>query len=377
MQIVRDGKGDPTLIRMRLPDNWHVHFRQGLLLVFLVTFFIKYGWRMRLVAMPNTQPANLTGKMAREYADEIERVAHGIPGGEKMVAVATMQITEATTGNMIRDAFANRVRVFKVYPRYVTTHSENGVVDYTLIYPALAVVEALGGVAEFHSEHPSYSIIGRLKEEMFIFILDDIRQHFPKLRISVEHVSSKVMIQWVKVQPDNVGASLAIQHMTVTSDDLNGYSQRSGGLLCVHDGGFKPGAKDPEDREAIIDAATSGNPKFWYGGDDAAHLKSKKECARPACGAWNTIAALSMLISLFIKRGCLERLEAFLSEFGARFYGYPINEETLSVARVEWVVPKEVPVPELNDSIVPFYAGETMDWEVVPSKAPDFRRKIQ
>lgn len=350
-------------IVMRAPDNWHAHFRQDRLMEYLIPVFLDSGWRHRIVAEPNTVPPILTGKAALEYAGNIRERARLYGEGQTLEPVITIQITEATTAQMVREAFALGVRVAKVYPRYVTTHSHNGVVDYSKIYPALAVADELGMVVQFHPEHPSYDVIGRLKESAFRRILDGIRATFPSLRISVEHVSSEDMVLWVMDQPTHVGASITVHHLYVTSDDLTGYSERSGGLICVHDGAFKPGAKDPGDRDAIRRAALSGNPRFWYGGDDAAHVRKKKECARGACGSFNTIPALSLVLSFFEKSGELERSEPFLSEFGALFYGFGLNKENATFVREEWTVPMEYLVPDLNDVIVPFFAGEKMEWK--------------
>jgi dihydroorotase len=146
-------------------------------------------------------------------------------------------------------------------------------------------------------------------------------------------------------------------------DELMGYSQRSGGRMMPHEG-CKPQPLRRRDRAAVQRAVLSGNPKFFYGGDDAAHLKSNKECAHPACGCWNTIAALSLLIEFFMKHDKLELLEPFLSEYGARYSRYPLNEETVTFTLNPWIVPHEVPVPALGDNIVPFYAGEKVLWQI-------------
>jgi dihydroorotase len=362
MIISPDGKE----ITMRTSDNWHAHLRQGELLEFLVPVFIDNGWRGRVLAEPNTVPPLLTGEDATAYGREIEKWAKWWTDGrgiKPFEPVVTIQVTESTTPEMVRHASELGVRVAKVYPRYVTTHSENGVSDYHKIYPALGAAEESGMIVQFHPEHPSYNVEGRFKESAFRTILDKIVAQFPGLKISVEHVSSRLMVEWVKKQGENVGASVTIHHIYQTSDDFTGYSQRSGGLVSVHDGAFKPCAKDRDDRQAIQNVTLEGNPKFWSGNDDAAHVKSKKHCG--ACGAWNTIPALSMTLSFFERNKALEKAEAFLSEYGARFYGYPLNEGVVTFRREEWQVPDEVMVPSLNDSIVPFYAGETMQWKLV------------
>jgi dihydroorotase len=359
-------------ITFRTGDNGHCHFRQGELLKFIIKCNIENGWIGRLVAEPNTEPPILTGKEAVNYRQLIiDESARYKFANHDFDIVQTIQITENTTPAMIHDAWLRGIRVCKVYPRYVTTNSANGVVDYEKIYPALKMAEELGMIVQFHPEHPSYSIIGRLKEQSFIETLNRIRAYCPKLKISVEHVSTKAMIDWVLSQPvEYVGASLTVHHMYVTADDLAGYSERSGGKGCVDDALFKPCAKDPEDRQAVIDAATSGDPHFWYGGDDALHTRSNKHCRRSSCGTWNTLAAYPLLISLFEKSGKLEKLELFVSEHWAKFYGFNLNTGTLTFRRYDWLVPKEFPIPGLNDFATPFYSGEILNWNLV---SPEFR----
>lgn len=360
MKISDDG----NTITMRAPDNWHAHFRQGFLLCFLVGIFIRFGWRRRVAAEPNTTPAKLTGEEAILYRDEIVAAAREVPGGETFEPVPIMQITESTTPEMVREAHARGVRIFKVYPFMVTTHSSNGVRHYPNIYPALAAAQEFNDtVVQFHGEDPDEDVEGMDKQKAFIKILEEIVRLFPRLRLTVEHVGSLEVIEWVKAQGENVAASITVHHIYGTMDDLMGYSKRSGGLMRVHDG-CKPQPLRRRDRAAVQDVILSGHPRFFYGGDDAAHLKSKKECAGAACGVWNTMVALSLLISFFEKHNALHRLEPFLSEFGARFYGYSLNEETVTYVRKQWKVPDEVQVPSLKDSIVPMFAGETVEWEL-------------
>ncbi len=365
MKISADGN---TVI-IRIPNNFHVHLRQGMLLKFIVNILINCGWRGLIVIEPNPDPPIRTGIEAMGYK---EQIIEAFPSGQRksgFKAVMTVQMTEDTTRKMVTDDHDIGVKIYKVYPRYVTNNSEHGVVDYEKIYPALEVCEEFDKVVQFHAEHPSYEVIGRHKEARFIKILDKIRKHFPKLRISVEHVSSKEMVCWVKSQQLlNVGASVTVHHIYQTSDDLNGYSKRSGGRICVDDGGFKPGAKDPDDRDAIRDAILSGDPKFWYGGDDALHPKSRKHCSRSCCGAWNTIAALPLLISFFLKNGAAKKFEPFMCDHGTAFYGLKEVEKdecALTFVREDWQVPMEMEIPGTGEIATPFYAGETMEWRLV------------
>ena len=355
---------DGRTLSLRAPDNWHAHFRDGALLDFLVPTFLEAGWRRRIVAEPNTTPPNLTGPQAVAYRERIEARARAFDPATTLEIVPVIQITESTTGETVREAQGCGVRVGKVYPFMVTTHSGNGVRDYDRIYPALEAAEALGTIVQFHGEHPAEDVEGLRKEAAFTAILDRIRHRFPRLRLTMEHITSRAAVDWVSAQGDGVGASITVHHLYTTVDDVLGYSPRSRGLMRVHCG-CKPQPKWRDDKMALIDVARSGHPRFFYGGDDAAHLRRNKEAAAAACGVWNTSVALPLLASLFEERGALDRLEPFVSDFGAAFYGYPPSRETVTLRRESWRVPEEVAVAALGDSIVPMWAGETVAWRVL------------
>lgn len=191
MNISSDGK----TITMRAPDNWHAHFRQGVLIAFLVSFFIRFGWRRRILAMPNTTPPKLTGPEALDYAEQIKSIGRQMPNGGSFEPIAVIQITEQTTPEMIREAIRLGVRVGKVYPYFVTTNSENGVKDYKKIYPALAVAEELGMVVCFHGEDPDFEVEGLDKEAAFLVILDEIVCNFSRLKIVLEHITTAAAVK--------------------------------------------------------------------------------------------------------------------------------------------------------------------------------------
>ena len=354
----------PDYLTLRAPDNWHAHFRDGALLDFLVPTFADGGWRRRIVAEPNTTPPILTGAQALAYRDRIEAIAKAADPASTLEVVPTIQITETTTAEVVREAHRCGVSVGKVYPFMVTTHSGNGVNDYDRIWPALEAAEEVGSIVQFHGEHPDTEVEGLRKEAAFTEILDRIRRRFPALRLTMEHITSRAAVDWVAAQDDCVGASITVHHLYTTVDDVLGYSPRSRGLMRVHCG-CKPQPKWRDDRAALIETVLSGHPRFFYGGDDAAHLRRNKEAAASACGVWNTAVALPLLVTLFEEHGRLPRLEPFVAEFGADFYGYPPNAETVTLVRDTWTVPEEVAVPALGDAIVPMWAGETLDWRVL------------
>jgi dihydroorotase len=362
MKLSDDGK---TLV-IRLPDNFHFHFRQGAMLPFLVLICLQYGWRARLVAEPNTKPEKTEAYLVIEYGDEIMNAAKDKPHSKHLKVIPALQITEKTTKEMVYEFKRRGGRVAKVYPFKVTNNSENGVLDYLNIYPALAACEELGIIVQFHAQHPGFDVEGWYKEIKFIdLILDPIRKNFPNLQFTIEHIHTKYGVEWVKKQPVGlVAAGVTIQHMTNTIDDCIGYSERSNGKICVHEG-FKPHAQLREDRDAIRQAVFDGDPHFFYAGDDAWHPRSMKECAEGACGAANTLATLPLLVKIFIENNVLHRLEPFLSEIGAKFYGFELNEDTLTLTKETWVIPDFIPVPGLDDVVVPWRAREKMEWKVV------------
>ncbi|MES2436933.1 MAG: dihydroorotase [Patescibacteria group bacterium] len=354
-------------ITMRCPDNWHAHFRQELLMEFMVTMFIISGFIRRVLAMPNTKPPILTGKDALKYRKQITRWARKNKRGNKFNAVAVLQITEKTTPAMIFAAYRRGVRRGKVYPRYVTTNSEDGVVNYDLLWPVFTAMEQCGMILLLHGEAPSYKIEGLRKEKAFLTILRKIAKAFPRLKIVLEHITTAAAVRCVLELPPTVAATITVHHLLYTVDDVIGYSKASGGkgqgdLVC------KPSLKFRRDRAALRKAAMSGNPKFFYGGDDAPHYQTAKHCRNICCGVFNTLAAIPSMIELFLKYKKLEMLEGFLSEFGAKHHGVPLNKGTVTFVRESWEVPEEIEVPGTGEYLTNMRGGEVVAWKYKPAK---------
>lgn len=346
------------------PDNWHCHLREEEMMSWMVGQVLDNGFLGRVLVMPNTRSPVLTGSNAQFYRDQIVKEIGYDRHGRIFEPVMTIQITEATSPELIRVAFQEgNAKVAKVYPRYVTTNSENGVVDYKKIYNALSEAQNLGMIVCFHPEHPSYEVEGLLKEDAFLKILEDIRLVFPRLKIVVEHVTTAAMAIWVYCQPVSVvAATITPHHAFITLDDVLGYSESSGGKMCIHNG-CKPQAKWRADRDFLVRTILEGDRHFFYGGDDAPHLKESKYGG--ACGVFNTPVSLPLLIQLAVENDSLEQLQKFLSVNGATFYGYPIADEHITFVREDWQVPAEYEVPGTGSSVVPFMAGKTMNWKLV------------
>ncbi len=361
---------------MRTPDNWHTHFRQGAMLRFMTSLFIKYGWRGRVQAMPNTNPAILTGEQAVAYRKEITKHSKKYPEASEFRPVVSVQITEDTTIEMLCSALNAGIFMFKVYPRDVTTNSKNGVADYAKIIPLLRYLEGKmvntgdpqnhRATVLLHAESPNLAVEGMYKEESFID--NELRMILNETScpITLEHITTRHAVEFVEgwKKRFDIVATIAVQYLVMTLDDVIGYSPRSDFKMRPHNM-CKPVAKMEKDRCALILAATSGNPQFFCGNDDAPHLKGAKECACVCAGTANTIASIPKLCEVFEAEGQLPLLENFVSKFGAERYQFPLNTGTIMVGREEWQVPKEIPIRGMGDVLVPWLAGETLRFKVL------------
>ena len=312
--------------------------------------------------MPNTRPeAVRNAEQAKAYYDEIKEALDKLGKRGKFKPLMTIEITEQTTPAMIRAAKKAGVIAGKIYPRAQTTNSEDGVsvAGYTS-QQMMAVYRAMadcGMLLLLHGEIPDYSVLGRNREAAFLKILRVISGCFPDLKIVLEHITTAAAVQAVRELP-NVAATITVHHLMITADDVIGYSESSGGKMQPHNF-CKPIAKDPADRAALLEAATSGEPCFFYGGDSAPHLRGTKECADVCAGVFNAPVAMPLLAQIFDEQNALDKLENFTSCFGAQWYDLPLNEETITLIEEPWTVPAEY------SGVVPFMAGQTLKWRVV------------
>jgi len=356
-------------IRIRIPDDWHCHLRELLLLYFVLRHSLEGGFWGRMLVMPNTKKPILDYKDAEGYErqvdDYLKRLPFEVPKTLKFVM--TIQITPKTTPEMVYAAYRAGVRVAKVYPRDVTTNSKNGIRWYKRIYPALRAAEECGMYVCFHGEHPSLSVPGNKKSFEFLEkILAPILIEFPNLKVTLEHISTAHAVDFVRYwykQRGNILATITAHHLYLTQGDVSGYTRRSdfkGHSECV----CKPMIEWDDDREAIQEAATSGEPCFAYGGDNAVHTDEAKYCVGCACGVFNASVALAVVVSVFEKRRALRRLNFFLSEAGARHYGFPIINKFLTMEKRKWKVPKRYDVDGSKNFVVPMCAGWWLSWKL-------------
>ncbi len=356
-------------IRIRIPDDWHCHLRELLLLYFVLKHSLESGFWARMLVMPNTKKPILDYHDVREYKRKIKETAKSLPFKlpKTLEFVMTIQITPKTTPEIIRAAYKAGVKVAKVYPRNVTTNSKNGIRWYKRIYPALRAAEECGMYICFHGEHPSLSVPGNQKSFAFLEkILAPILVEFPKLKVTLEHISTAHAVDFVRYwhkQRGNILATITAHHLYLTAGDVNGYTQRSdykGHTECI----CKPMIEWDNDREAIQQAATSGEPCFAYGGDNAVHTNEAKYCVGCACGVFNATTALPVVIMVFEKRRALRKLNFFLSEAGARHYGFPILNKFLTMEKRKWKVPTGYDVEHSINFVVPMCAGWWLSWRL-------------
>lgn len=315
----------------------------------------------RALVMPNLGRPVATGSAASLYRGVIRMFA---PGFEPLM---TIKLLDSTTPEVIGSAKAAGVVAAKLYPRGVTTNSDDGVSDPLALGPVYEAMQEGGMVLCLHGETPGVFCMDR--EAAFLDTLGELVVRYPKLKIVLEHVTTSQAVSFVLLAPETVAATITVHHLVLTLDDV------VGDKIQVHHF-CKPIAKTPKDRTILRRAATRGSPKFFLGTDSAPHLIRDKHCASGCAGVFSAPVALPILAQVFEEEGCLDALEAFTSVHGANFYGLPLNEGTIELVREPWTVPSSYRVSRVEDlhqdpavtdnRVRPLYAGRELPWKVVP-----------
>lgn len=339
-------------ITLRRLDDMHCHFRIGSLLKEVLPFTAQYA--SRGIAMPNTRPrAILTGNDVIWYRDEIKRAFDEMPNRYPFEPLMTVEIRDNTTPQMIAEAHCAGAVAGKVYPLGVTTNSDEGLRDFEnkKISETFRAMQDAGMLLLIHGELDRERILVTKREEVFLPTLFKLAEKFPNLKIVLEHISTKAAAESVQQLGKNVAATITVHHLCLTLNDVVGY-----GIQPHH--GCMPMPKDFDDRDMLIAVATSDDPKFFLGSDTAPHPRERKECAKGACGIYTAPVLPQVLAEVFEKAGRLDRLENFVSRFGADFYSLPLNDGTISLIKSEWIVPEQI------GSVVPFRAGAKLQWQL-------------
>ncbi len=337
------------------PDDWHLHLRDGEALAAVVGFSARqFG---RAVVMPNLKPPVTTVESARRYR---ERILAALPAGTSFEPLMTLYLTDDTEPVEIDRARASGfVCGVKYYPAGATTHSDSGVTSLARCHAVLARMEELDVVLQLHGEATGAGVDPYDREAVFIERdLAPLVRRFPRLRIVLEHVSTAVGIEFVRAQGPRVAATLTPQHLL-----LNRGAMFEGGLqphlYCL------PLLKRERDREALIAAATGGDPRFFLGTDSAPHARAAKESAAGCAGIFSAHAAIEIYAHVFEVAAALGRLEAFASHNGADYYGLPRNNGKITLRRAGWSVPASYPFGA--GELVPLFAGEKLSWKLEPA----------
>ena len=333
------------------PDDWHIHFRDGAAMRSVLPDTARVF--ARAIAMPNLKPPVVTVADAAAYR---ERLLAAVPAGVQFQPLMTLYLTDNTHPDEIRRAQASGfVHAVKYYPAGATTNSDSGVTDLTKAYPAIAAMEEVGMPLLLHGEVVDSDIDVFDREAVFIERhLTRLIRDFPKLKIVFEHITTRQAAEFVAAASANVAATITAHHLL-----YNRNAMFKGGLrphlYCL------PVLKREAHRRALIEAATSGNAKFFLGTDSAPHAQGEKESACGCAGIYTAHAAIELYAEAFEDAGALDKLEAFASFYGADFYGLPRNRDTITLRRQKWQVP---PTLAMGDEFcVPLRAGEIMRWQ--------------
>ncbi|SKA69444.1 dihydroorotase [Enterovibrio nigricans] len=340
-----------TTLTITRPDDWHVHVRDGEVLTDTVRDISRYNGRALI--MPNTVPPVTNTEMALAYR---ERIMAEKPSAQFEPLMA-LYLTDNTSPDEIKKAKASgAVVAAKLYPAGATTNSDSGVTSAKNIYPVLEAMQGVGMLLLVHGEVTIHDVdIFDREKEFLDTVLAPIVNDFPGLKIVLEHITTADAANFVKNANDNVAATITAHHLMYNRNHM---------LV----GGIKPHfyclpiLKRNTHQKALVEAATSGNKKFFLGTDSAPHAKGAKESACGCAGSYTAHAALELYAEVFEQEGKLDNLEAFACFNGPDFYGISRNTDTVTLTKEEWSVPQTMPFG--SDIVVPIRAGETIGWKV-------------
>ena len=339
-----------TLIR---PDDWHVHLRDGVVLADVVPHTAAQF--ARAIVMPNLKPPVVTTAMAAAYRD---RILAAVPQGMKFEPLMTLYLTDNTPPDEIRRATESGfVKGVKLYPAGATTNSDAGVTDIQRCMRTLEVMQETGLPLLIHGEVTDHEVDVFDREAAFIDrILQPLRKSLPALRVVFEHITTKDAVDYVRDADGEIAATITAHHLMYNRN-------------AIFQGGIRPHyyclpiLKREVHRQALVDAATSGSPRFFLGTDSAPHPKGLKEHACGCAGCYTALHAMELYAEVFEAVNALDKLEGFASLFGPDFYRLPRNTEQVTLQKREWVIPDEL---ILGDTVlVPLDAGRALGWKFI------------
>ncbi|MFT3734018.1 MAG: dihydroorotase [Rhodocyclaceae bacterium] len=342
-----------TSLSITRPDDWHLHLRDGdSLPVTVPDVARRFG---RAIVMPNLRPPVTTVAQAAAYRD---RINAAVPAGLKFEPLMTLYLTDNTPPDEIDRAKASGfVHAVKLYPAGATTNSDAGVTSMDKVAATLERMQALGVPLLVHGEvtHADVDIFDR--ERVFIDrVFAPLQAKFPGLRTVFEHITTAEAAQFVAGAGPNVAATITAHHLLMNRNAIF-----TGGIRPHHY--CLPVLKRETHRVALVEAAVSGNPRFFLGTDSAPHAKSTKEAACGCAGCYTAHAGIELYAEAFDDAGALDKLEAFASHNGPDWYGLPRNADKITLVKQDWAVPASIDYLP-GDPLVPLRAGEAIHWKI-------------
>lgn len=334
------------------PDDWHLHLRDGAALQAVLPYTVRQF--SRAIVMPNLQPPVRTVADAAAYRD---RILAAIPAGKQFEPLMTLYLTDNTSPEEIIAAKAAQfIKAVKYYPAGATTNSDSGVTDIAKCDRIFEAMQQVDIPLLLHGEVTDSAVDMFDREQVFIEkYLTPLRRRFPALRIVLEHITTSGAVDFV-LATDNLAATITPQHLLFSRNILF-----RGGLrphyYCL------PILKRETHRRTLLQAATSGNPKFFLGTDSAPHPRDGKESSCGCAGCFSALHAMELYAEAFESVDALDKLEAFASFYGPDFYQLPRNTERITLTKTAWRVPAQVPFGE--SELVPLRAGEEISWQMV------------
>jgi dihydroorotase len=335
------------------PDDWHLHLRDDAAMADVLAHSAERF--ARAIIMPNLKPPVTTTALARAYR---QRILAALPANRRFEPLMTLYLTDRLTPDEVVAANQSGiVKGIKLYPAGATTNSDAGVTDIGQRYAVLETMQREGLALLVHAEvtDPEVDIFDR--ERVFIDRhMRPLVKDFPQLRIVFEHVTTADAVDFVRTAEGRVAATITPQHLLYNRNHM-----LAGGIrphfYCL------PILKRNSHQAALLEAATSGDPRFFLGTDSAPHQQGAKESACGCAGCYSANAAIELYATVFEEAGALDKLEGFASFFGADFYGLPRNQEQITLEKKAWTVPPSYPFGK--ERVVSLAAGETLNWQLV------------
>jgi dihydroorotase len=340
-------------IEIRRPDDWHLHLRDGAAMAAVLPFTAARF--ARAIVMPNLKPPVTTTDAATQYR---ARIVAALPAGADFTPLMTLYLTDRTAPAEIDRAKASGV-VFacKLYPAGATTNADSGVTDIRHVDAVLARMAEVGMPLLVHGEVTGRDVDVFERETRFITeVLAPTIERHPRLRVVFEHITTRGAVEFVKAARDGVAATITPQHLLHNRN-------------VIFEGGIRPHyyclpiLKTEPDRAALLEAAVSGNPRFFLGTDSAPHAQHTKENACGCAGMFSAHAGIELYAEAFEAAGRLSALEGFASDFGPDFYGLPRNPGRIRLVKRAWSPPANYPMGG-EQRLVPMRAGETVAWQL-------------